>query len=536
MEIARTPQGVDPIPHLARSGTATQLIVGGKPFIMLAGEVHNPNSSSLAFMESMWPHLVSLHLNTVLLPIAWEMIEPQEGEFCFDLVDGLIQAARQHGLKLVPLWFGTWKNGRSTYVPAWVKTDMERFGRLQEVTGQNTSVISSLSEAACEADIRAFRAMMHHIREVDGQEHTVIMVQVENETGIWGFTRDHCPAAEARFAQAVPAELMAYLEAHTASLHHELRQSWEEAGRKGAGTWAEVFGRDADEVFTAWHIARYVDRVTAAGKDEYPLPMYANAALAWLDGYRERQLEYSYFFGGPTPRMMDVWRAAGPHIDLLGPDIYLPDFRTVCREYTRAGNPLMIPEANHDEWAAANAFYAIAHYDAMCFAPYGIEFVQPPHPLAASYKLLQELMPVIAQYQGTGRMVGVLQDERSGARFMWGERFELGGYRLHAAFDQPLEKGKMPAAGLIVALSDDEYLIAGTGFTVTFSPRPGGAPHVEIVTLDEGRYQEGEWFPGRRLALNGRGPVVHMGWPGWPGMGSAATDPVVRRVRLYSYT
>ena len=105
------------IPHLQTQGTATQLIVDGKPLLMLAGELHNSSASSLQYMKPIWPRLAAMHLNTVLATVSWELIEPEEGRFDFTLVDGLIQDARSHNLHLVFLWFGSWKNGMSSYIP-----------------------------------------------------------------------------------------------------------------------------------------------------------------------------------------------------------------------------------------------------------------------------------------------------------------------------------------------------------------------------------------------------------------------------------
>ena len=85
--------------------------VNSEPFIMLAGEVHNSNSSSVEVMEPIWQKAENLGMNTLLLPVTWEMLEPAEGEFDFTLVDGLIRQARRYGMHICFLWFGAWKNG-----------------------------------------------------------------------------------------------------------------------------------------------------------------------------------------------------------------------------------------------------------------------------------------------------------------------------------------------------------------------------------------------------------------------------------------
>ncbi len=505
------------IPYLRKKGTATQLIVDGEPFVMLGGELHNSSSSSLTYMEPIWLRLASLGLNTVLAPVSWELVEPEEAKFDFTIVDGLVKEACKHELKLVFLWFGTWKNTSSSYAPAWVKTDLKRFPRAQLSQGRNTDAVSCFSKVACQADARAFGALMKHIREVDGQGHTVITMQVENEVGILRTPRDRCQTAEERFAQQVPKELMKHLQAHADCLVPYLRKVREEAGSKTAGTWKEVFGSGADEVFMAWYFAKYIDAVAETGKAEYPLPMYVNA---WLGPQYEGQQSGGYPSGGPIARVMDVWRVAAPNIDFLAPDIYLEDFRGVCCEFTHLGNPLMVPEARGDEQAAGNVFYAVAQHDAMCFAPFAIDSIAEPHPLTASYRLLSGMMPVITKYHGTGRMIGFTDDSLKSPGFsaytsrdVRGFDCKLGGYQLHVRFIRLFEKGKVPASGLIIAAKDDEYIVAGAGFTLSFAPKPGEEVNVEILTLDEGRFENGKWIPSRRL--NGDesqgGKLVYMG-------------------------
>ena len=169
-----------PIPHLRKQGTATQLVVGGKPFLVLGGELGNSTSSSLEYMAPIWQKLVSLNLNTVLAPVYWELTEPDEGSFDFSLVDGLLLEARKHQLRLVLLWFGSWKNSMSCYAPSWVKTNQKRFPRSQDKRGLGMEILSPFSQENAEADARAFAALMSHLRQVDGRDNTVIMVQVEN--------------------------------------------------------------------------------------------------------------------------------------------------------------------------------------------------------------------------------------------------------------------------------------------------------------------------------------------------------------------
>src|SRR6266496_1195972 len=341
-------------PYLRKQGAATQLIVDDKPFLVLAGELGNSSSSNLEYMAPVWPKLASLKLNTVLVPVYWELIEPTEGKFDFTLVDGLIQEARKHNLRLVPLWFASWKNSMSCYAPAWVKTDQRRFPRSQEATGRGMEILSPFSKENLDADARAFAAFMRHLREVDGQDHTVIMVQVENEIGMIPDSRDRSAVAEKLFKQSVPAELMGYLEQHKENLIPEFRAMWAAAGFKTRGTWEEVFGPEpkTDEIFMAWYFARYTNQVAQLGAAEYKLPMYVNAALI-RPGHQPGQ----YPSAGPLPHLMDVWRAGAPQIDFLSPDIYFANFAEWARKYQQSGNLLFIPEAAPNSSSAVNAFY-----------------------------------------------------------------------------------------------------------------------------------------------------------------------------------
>ena len=247
------------IPHLRKQGSATQLIVGGEPYLIIGGELHNSSSSSLAYMEPIWARLTALHLNTVLAVVSWELVEPEEGRFDFALVDGLIHQAKRHNLRLVLLWFGSWKNGMSSYAPAWVKRNYHRFPRVQVGQGQTVEILSTLATETRDADAKAFSALMRHLKEIDGREHTVIMIQIQNEVGVLGDSRDRSVVANEAFAGPVPPKLMAHLQQHQSELGPDLTQRWQANDLKDEGTWEQVFGSglETDELFMAWHYARY---------------------------------------------------------------------------------------------------------------------------------------------------------------------------------------------------------------------------------------------------------------------------------------
>ena len=477
----------------------TQLIVDGQPFLMLAGELHNSSSACVEDVAASFPRLAALNLNTVLAVVSWELVEPDEGRFEFDLLDGLLRVARENGLRLVLLWFGSWKNGKSCYVPGWVKSDAARFPRMQTKSGEDTDVLSAFCSELREADARAFAATMRHIREVDSDEHTVLMMQVENEVGVLGQPRDFCAAADGAFGEPVPAELIAYLGAHGDELLPEVREPWEASGFRVEGDWQEVFGESADEVFMAWHIALHLEAVAAAGRAEHDLPMYANAWLKQTGMMHPGQ----YPSGGPVSGMLDVWRAAAPHIDFLAPDIYVEDFKDVCASYTRGGNPLFIPEARWDARAASTAFHAIGQHAALGFAPFAIDDVEPGHPLGDTYALLARMMPLVTQAQAEGRVAGFYQQDENDHSV-----FTLGGLRVHATTAHVHSESGVPGGGMILVLADDEYLAVGRNYYIEFSTPGADVPDVELISVDEGTIDDGQFVPVRRLngdeTLHGR--------------------------------
>lgn len=512
------------IPFLRKQGSATQLMVDNKPFLVLAGELGNSSSSDLEYMRPIWSKLAAMNLNTVLVPVYWELIEPTEGKFDFTLVDGLIQEARKHKLRLVPLWFASWKNSMSCYAPAWVKTNQPRFPRSQDRAGNGMEILSPFSKENMEADARAFAAFMRHLRQIDGNDHTVIMVQVENEIGMIPDSRDRSNIANELFNQPVPRELMSYLQQHKEQLIPEFRSVWAATNFRSSGTWEEVFGKGpgTDEIFMAWHFARYTNRVTEAGKAEYSLPMFVNAALI-RPGYQPGQ----YPSAGPLPHLIDVWRAGGPRIDFLSPDIYFQNFAEWARKYDRSGNPLFIPEAMPGPNNSINALYAVGEHDAIGFSPFAIDTLDEETTTAVrqSYELLAGMAPVILEHQGKGVSAGLLPE---GPEQRQPQQLRLGNYILNISFDRPTaQNANVLSGGLVISVGPDEYIFAGTGLTVTFETDKSGPPLVGLLSVDEGKYVNGQWQPGRRL----NGDQTHQGRHLRLPVGRFG----VQRIKLYRY-
>ncbi|HTZ20684.1 MAG TPA: DUF5597 domain-containing protein [Opitutaceae bacterium] len=537
--LAAAPADSNALPHLRRQGAATQLIVDGQPFLLRAGELGN-SSGEPDYLRPFWPKLKALNLNAVVVPVYWDVIEPVEGQFNWTTVDGLLADARTNGMRLVLLWFGSWKNSMSCYVPAWVKADLKRFPRARDSVGQPQEILTPFDHTNCDTDARAFAALMRHLRETDGAQHTVVLVQVENEIGMIPEARDRHPAADAAYAAPVPAELLAYLTAHRDQLAPELRERWVAHGARTSGTWTEVFGDDpaTAEFFMAWAFGRYVQTVAAAGKAELPLPFYVNAALI-RPAFRPGQ----YPSAGPLPHLIDLWRAAAPAIDFLSPDIYFPNFTEWVDRYTRSGNPLFIPEALRSGDAAVNSLYAFGAGNGIGFAPFGIETINEPAAglLRASNDLVAQLTPLITAHQGRGTMLALLPpaaEQRKPHEVSLGgvtlsvtyERMEAPGLAdgvINEAGDRAANRTTLPAGAIVIQLGPDEFLFAGIGVTVTFAAPTPGDPWLGILQCEEGRYVDGQWQHLRWL----NGDQIHQGR-------HLRLEPgrfTIQRIKLYRY-
>ncbi|OFY61450.1 MAG: mannonate dehydratase [Bacteroidetes bacterium RBG_13_42_15] len=498
------------IPHLKKQGTTTQLIVDDKPFLILGGELGNSTFTSLEYMKPVWPKLRTLNMNTVLAPVYWELIEPAEDRFDFELIDQLVQEARNNDLKIVLLWFGSWKNSMSSHAPSWVKRDQTRFPRIKDDKGVSHEILTPFSDSNLNADLMAYQALMKHIKETDGNDHTVIMIQAENEIGMLPTARDYSLLANERFKENVPAELMQYLERNKENLVPEFSEIWGKNGFKNSGTWEEIFGTGlhTDEIFMAWYYSKFTNSVVEAGKSVYPLPVYVNAAL----NRPQAKPGINYPSGGPLPHLMDIWKAGGQSIDFLSPDFYFPDIKQWCDLYTRQGNPLFIPEHRFDNTVAAKAVYTLGHYESIGFAPFSIESSNDPEsePLGKIYNVLDQLTPVITANQGRGKIEGVLFDKQNQETV-----FQLGNYEFKVRHSYTLgyennsrnDTWEM-AGAIIVQTRDDEFFVAGSGIVITFKNLANPSLNVGILKAEEGRFENKiEWKVIRHL----NGDQTHQG-------------------------
>jgi beta-galactosidase GanA len=520
------------IPHLQRVGDEHELVVSGKPFLMLGGELGNSTATTMESMEAVWPRLKSLNLNTILVPVYWELLEPREGEFDYDLVKDLIIEAREHNLKIVFLWFGAWKNSMSSHAPAWVKLDQERFPRAKSETGESQEILTPFSEKTLKAEINAYRHLLRHIKDIDAGHQTVILMQTENEIGMLPSARDHHSMANQKFKEEVPADLLQYLVENKSDLNPEFLEIWKKNGFKNNGSWEEVFGEGlhADEIFMAYHFARYTNEISAAGKEEYALPAFVNAALN-----RSGAKPGEYPSAGPLPHILDVWKAASPDIDFYAPDFYNPRFKYWNDLYVRQDNPLFVPEHNFDNTVAAKALYAIGHYEALGFSPFSIEQI-PGQPLSSKekklaevYEVVHQIKPILDKYRGQDKVEGVLLDkEVSEAKFVLGDyeftaehTFNLG-WEPNAASDE-----WEPAGALIIQTGENEFYFAGFGVSLKMKNLKDTSGRVGILKTDLGYFEDGKWKVYQHL----NGDQTHQGRH----IRSFIDDVSIQRFTLYNY-
>ena len=506
---------IDKTPHIEKINGHPVLKVDGHPFIMIAGEVHNSSASSVQYMEKIWEKAEELGLNTLLLPVSWELIEPKEGVFDFSIVHGLIGQARKRRMKIGLLWFGSWKNAQCYYAPEWVKTDINRFLRAEVVKGKPFirneafygmpySTLSYLCDENMRADAGAFGKLMAFIRETDSDEHTVITVQVENETGLMGAAREHSEEADKAFSSEVPRDFADFMHSNTGTMTHEVRLAVENGKRYG--NWEAVFGTQAEEIFSAYHIAKYVNTVAEAGKREYPLPFTVNC---WLNKPGEKP--GSYPSGGPVSKMAEVWHFCAPNIDVITPDIYVPNFSEICDEYTRRGNPLYIPECATHSYAGTRELLCVGRYHAMCYSPFGFEDIGLPFnnsqmalfgidvtdPALATpqnaenygriSRILCSMMPVLTSEYGTKSL------QASSAEVDKTACFSMGKYIINVSFPSP------DGACLVLQESEDRFYIVVQSAYISFESADPKRPGIDILSLEEGEFIHNQWNCIRRL-------------------------------------
>lgn len=527
------------MPRLVAKAGRHALMVDGAPFLMLAGQAHN-SSNYPAALPKVWQALKDAHANTLEMPIAWEQIEPQEGQFDFSFLDTLVTQARENDIRLVIVWFGTWKNTGPGYLPEWVKFDNARFPRMRDKNGKAVYSHSPFGEQTLAADRKAFVRMMEHIKRIDAEHRTVIMVQVENEVGTYGFARDYGARAQAAFNAAVPAQVVA-------------RQKPKVAG-VAKGTWSQVYGPYAEQYFHSWAIASYIEAIAKAGREVYDLPMFVNNALREpaLDGKPAEPWKGNFASGGPTYDVLDIYKAAAPHIDFAAPDIYMPESKKVTailKSFQRPDNALMVPEMGNAATYARYVYQAFG-MGAIGVAPFGLDYANYSNyplgskftdrrmvePFADVYGLFAPMARQWAQWALEGRTYGVAEgDDRAPqtvAMRNWQAKVEFRefqfGERQYLKDKNEYQTGtEKPNGGVAIAqIGDNEFILAGQNARVKLSGAGANAGKPSLLArVEEGRFGAGgKWIMER----NWNGDQTDYGL-------NLPAEPTVLKVRLGTY-
>jgi beta-galactosidase GanA len=509
------------LPRLVNQDGRHALYVDGQPYLILGGQANN-SSNYPAMLPQVWPTIRALHANTLEIPVAWEQIEPIEGRFDFSWVDTLLPQARANDVRLVLLWFGTWKNTGPAYMPEWVKTDTRRFPRMKTRDGKTHYVPSPHGRATLEADKRAFVALMRHLREIDPQ-HTVIMVQPENEVGSYGSPRDFSPVANRLFAQAIPAELARKL------------------GK--SGSWQQVFDWNADTAFNAWYTARYIDEIAAAGQAELDLPMYVNVVVG--DPFDARAGGGAS--GGADWPVLDVWKVAAPHIAIAAPDLYDRSYKVQNGKMdpmARADNPLFVPETGND-LGFARYFWLALGKGAIGWSPFGMDPTYFNFPLgasslehldtfAANFALMKPIAGDWARLALTHPTAGFARGDDAADQSAVLGRWKITAQYGLWAFGDPAwtwmkfppnpDKERPVGGAALIRLGPDEFLLAGSDVRLGFAlAAPGPGDNIQYLSVEEGTFANGRWVTTRR-------------WNGdQTDYGLNLDHPVLLKVRLGTY-
>lgn len=460
------------IPRLKTIDGKVRLMVDGAPYFILGMQLDCDSCYDADNMAGLMAQAKRMGCNSVALLLYWRLIEPEMGQYDFTILDAMIAAAEKCDLRIVLVWFGSYKNGCLQYAPDWVRSDQDRFQRAWRRDGTRLEPFACPTcKETLVADRDAVCQVFTRLKERDVSRR-VILFQVNNEIGLLTTDRCYCPRCQERY---------------------------------DAGAYdAQASGAAA---FSADCFLAFQETIAAAAKAIYPLPCYLNA---WLSGTSPSSRPGQYPAGGPEPRVLAQYLREKRAIDFVSPDVYSTGqaaFHRLCALYDAPGNPLYIAEhsAGKGSRMEKNVFYTLA-YGAIGFDPWAIDSAFPDqngqplvdnrtfrwsdeaYDLADSYIPLSDAMPLVAAHAGTGALQAFVQEDGE-----WGAALCFGDVYVDIGF----ESKKGDSRGCVIRLEKDVFAVIGCKANVSFV-RPDGTRRA-VKRCERGTFCADGGFLAHRL-------------------------------------
>ncbi len=481
----QVPTSANTMPHFQVANGRPRLFVDGWPFTALGSEipwwglVYGHYDSDLKAYDRLYPAAEALGLNVLKVPVKWSMVEPEKGVYDFSYVDHVRLMAQKYHLKLILDWFGHYASGSGTiyenltgemYAPYYIISDAKTYPRAVDADGvPHPNTVSYNYPAVIRAEESAFRAFLGHIRQIDSQTHTIIMIQVENEIAVFGadrrnrkLWRDHSPASTRLFREK---------------------------------------GFTDDLKYSAWDLSNnWIRPLTDAGAAVYPLPFFLN--------YVGGQLENGIVGGAPGEDVATYLKNC-PRITFIGLNMYVPGDSTAdylrhrLDDYRVGRNLPAITETNSgaDPVAPRLAYIAVGAFGAPLFAPWALNVSYPPAfqpyvlrngklangalALRDAYTSLRRALPQISYYDDTPALRVFLADV-PGKRFS--EAKDVNGFSVNVS-------GQDNGQAMVIHPSGHNFLIVGYRCEVTLRSSAFRWPALQGLRVESGSFDGNDWKP-----------------------------------------
>jgi hypothetical protein len=467
------------ISELKKLNGHTALYVDNNPFIILGLQLDCDSCYDSSTIDDLMKQIGVLGGNTAACLLYWRLIEPEEGQYDFSILESMIESAKRYDLRIVLVWFGSYKNACTHYAPDWFQNTPQKYRHAHLESGEQLRYVACPNcNESLEKDKQAVVKVFEYLRDYD-TEKRVILFQVNNESGLIGTDRCYCEECNYLFEQ---------------------------------GNYKATDKAIANEIFSAESILRYMEKIAKPAKEIYPLPCYMNAWLAHHTPDHKPGSEYPS--GGPVYRVLDVYMQNKKFIDFVSPDIYTPgykDFMRISKEYCLEENPLYIAEHALGKTSRAfkNLYYALGKFSAIGFDPWAIDCAfpdvmeQPLYDLMQkkfsdeAYDIMESYIPVrdamipIAERQGTENMKYFVQEESDTEYVM-----DFGDIIVKAQLCNP-DNGC--SRGIVLRIDTCNFVVLGVKTIISFMDKEGN--YIRIKNSERGRFERRKFIPERRNTI-----------------------------------